>query len=147
MKVAGEDVTDKKDKSIPRSILRVPSLATASSDGRSTTEKDRTASQDSSDSSPPPHGFVWGGRQPVFVNYRPEEMSRQGSWQSSGGMIMIPATQAAMPPYSPIRSGRGRSNFSVSNRGRRRRPSFTGKRKLPMTRPAEEKKETEGTGN
>lgn len=156
----------KKEKS-PRSILRVPSLATASLDGgrsaANSTTASRTSSRDYSDRSPTGspsqqqhHQHLYGssaaawaehGRQPIFVNYRPEEMNmrRQGSWQSGGGgggaMMMIPASQSSMPPYSPIRirSSRGgrSSNFFVSNRGRRR-VSMTGQRRLPMAaRPSE----------
>lgn len=119
--------------SLPRSILRVPSLSTTCSERGdasvstctsrfvgSPTTPDRTT-----DSVNTPHGNndnidVWNkveGR-PVFVNYSPESMTVRPS--------------GIMPPYSPIsiQSGRGRRSFFVSNRGR---PLSSHRRSLPIT--------------
>jgi hypothetical protein len=138
-----------------RSILRVPSLATTTASSFSTSRRASDASGHTFDSAPkhqepasprqqPP---AWAD-QPVFVNYRPEEMimSQQGSWPDQGGMQagmqgswqqqggMMIRSSLGMPPYSPIRirSGRGRPSFGVSNRGRRMPPRSQVQRRLPL---------------
>jgi hypothetical protein len=170
---------DEEEEKVPensrRSIIRFPSLATASTETPSFTSRRALSTETPSFTSASGHTFdstpkgqepasprqqhhqqhpAWAD-QPVFVNYRPEEMimqqqgswqeqqqqqqgasmSRQGSWQQQqqqGGM-MIRASQG-MPPYSPIRirSTRGRPSFGVSNRGRRMPPRSVVQRRLPL---------------